>query len=127
MRCASSSVSVFTHERAVFMATRQPNPLRAVFSGFVGSIVTVGAGLCAVAGASTAASRALVARARARRNVKCPSCSGKKLVPCMTCKGKRAIEWQPIQAPTVDRLCLCPTCKGTALQKCTNCLGVGLV
>jgi hypothetical protein len=106
-------------------ARRPPNPLRSVFNGFAGSIIVVGGAVATIAAASTAVSSALVRRHRRARNVRCGSCEGGKFVPCRTCRGKRAIEWQPIESPTVDRLCLCPTCQGTGLQKCVNCLGFG--
>ena len=54
------------------------------------------------------------------------ACEGRKYVPCRTCDGKRAIEWQPLARPNIQRLCVCPTCGGdTGLQKCNNCIGLG--
>lgn len=114
------------------MASRErPNgaqaALRSALGGFVGSLALAGGAFAAVALGGTAISRACVERERARRNVRCASCEGARFVACATCRGKRAIAWQPIAAPSVDRMCLCPTCQGSALQKCVNCLGRGVV
>ena len=106
---------------------RAPGALRAVFGGFAGSVAFVVGGFATIAATTTAASRALVRRRRRARNARCAACAGGKFVRCRTCRGKRAIEWQPLEAPTVDRLCLCPTCQGTGMQKCLNCLGDGLI
>ena len=83
-------------------------------------------GLAVITGVCTGVSRSLVVRQKRSAGHVCVACEGRKYVPCRTCDGKRAIEWQPLARPNIQRLCVCPTCGGdTGLQKCNNCIGLG--
>jgi hypothetical protein len=119
--------TVHCDARAHMATRRPPNALRAVFTGFAGSILTVGAAIASIGLTTTTVSRALVMRHKKKRNMKCDACKGGKFITCRTCRGKRGLEWQPVGDASVRRVCLCPTCEGTAMQKCINCLGIGLL